>query len=228
MMSLNVIMLGPPGAGKGTQAARLAREQNLLKISTGDILREAVTQGSELGRQAKATMGAGHLVPDEIMVGVVRERLLQPDTNSGFILDGFPRTVRQAIALDELMRHRGGVLVVVQVVVPLEELVRRLHIRRICASCGNNADPWLPAQALCPKCGGEFIQRADDEEEVVRERLRVFHNQTEPLVDYYQGSPSFYVIDGNQPPDRVAEEIRSVVTGTARVGVALPRTDGAL
>jgi adenylate kinase len=221
-MSLNVIMLGPPGAGKGTQAARLAREHQVLKISTGDMLREAVVQGTELGRIAKATMNTGHLVSDEVMVAVIRERLSKPDTDGGFILDGFPRTVPQAAALDELMRDRG-VLTVLHVVVPFEVLVQRLHIRRICSSCGTNADPTMPASARCPKCGGEFVQRIDDSEEVVRERLKVFQEETEPLVVYYQESPSFFQIDGNQAPDVVAQQIRDAVAG-ARRG-ATPRID---
>jgi adenylate kinase len=223
-MSLNVIMLGPPGAGKGTQAARLAREHQVLKISTGDILREAVAQGNELGRIAKATVDAGHLVSDEVMIAVIRDRLAKPDTDAGFILDGFPRTVPQAESLDESMRDRG-VLTVLHIVVPFEELVRRLHIRRICAHCGANADPSMPADARCAKCGGELVQRSDDSEAVVRERLKVFQEETEPLVVYYRESPSFFRIDGNQPPDVVAQQIRdAVVAGAARRG-RLPRVD---
>jgi adenylate kinase len=222
-MSLNVIMLGPPGAGKGTQAARLAREHQVLKISTGDMLREAVAQGTELGRIAKKTIDEGHLVSDEVMIAVIRERLKKPDTDSGFILDGFPRTVPQAESLDELMRDRG-VLTVLHIVVPFEVLVQRLHIRRICANCGANADPSAPADARCAKCGGELVQRSDDSEEVVRERLKVFQEETEPLVAYYQESPSFHRIDGNQPPDVVTQQMRDAVAGAARRGT-LPRVD---
>lgn len=214
-MSRNVIMLGPPGAGKGTQAARLAREHQVLKISTGDILREAVAQGSELGRIAKTTIDAGHLVSDEVMIAVIRERLSRPDTDGGFILDGFPRTVPQAAALDEVMRDRG-VLTVLHIVVPFEVLVQRLHIRRICGNCGANGDPSAPAEARCGKCGGELVQRSDDSEAVVRERLRVFEDETAPLVVYYRESPSFFAIDGNQPPDVVAQQIRDAVMGVRR------------
>lgn len=220
-MSLNVIMLGPPGAGKGTQAARLAREHSVLKISTGDILREAVTEGSNLGSVAKAVMEEGHLVPDEVMIGVVRHRLEQPDTHHGFVLDGFPRTVRQAEALDGLMEGRGGMLTVLHMVVPFEVLVSRLHIRRICAKCGANADPSMPEHAHCQKCGGEFVQRSDDGVEIVRERLKVFEAETRPLVKYYQGSPTFFEIDGNLSPDRVTAQIREAVT--AALGAAVPR-----
>jgi adenylate kinase len=222
-MSLNVIMLGPPGAGKGTQASRLAREHNVLKISTGDILREAVTQRTHLGKIAGKTMAEGHLVPDDVMVGVVRERLMQPDTSRGFVLDGFPRTVPQATSLDEMMRGRGG-LTVLHMVVPFDVLVRRLHIRRICSVCGTNADPSMPEGSRCPKCGGEFVQRTDDSEQVVRERLKVFDEETWPLVEYYRGSPAFFTIDGNQPPDRVSEQIREAVA-LSLGGAAVRRMD---
>jgi adenylate kinase len=221
-MSLNVIMLGPPGAGKGTQAARLAREHHVLKISTGDILRDAVTQGTHLGKIAKAVMDEGHLVPDDVMVGVVRERLTRPDARHGFILDGFPRTVPQATALDELIRDRG-LLTVLHMVVPFEELVKRLHIRRICNSCGANADPAMPDGARCEKCGGEFVQRTDDSEEIVRERLRVFQDETSPLVQYYEKSPTFFTINGHLPLDDVSRQIREAITATMGAGAAAVR-----
>jgi adenylate kinase len=221
-MSLNVIMLGPPGAGKGTQAARLAREHRVLKISTGDILRDAVTQGSHLGKVARQVMDEGHLVPDDVMVGVVRERLAQPDARHGFILDGFPRTVPQATALDEMMRDRG-LLTVLHMVVPFEELVKRLHIRRICNACGANADPAMPDGARCAKCGGEFVQRTDDSEEIVRERLRVFQDETSPLVQYYQSSPTFFTINGNLPLEDVSTQIREAITTSMGVGASAVR-----
>jgi adenylate kinase len=221
-MSLNVIMLGPPGAGKGTQAARLSREHHVLKISTGDILREAVSQGTHLGKIAKQVMDEGHLVPDDVMVGVIRERLARPDARHGFILDGFPRTVPQATALDEMIRDRGF-LTVLHMVVPFEELVKRLHIRRICNSCGNNADPAMPENARCPKCGGEFVQRTDDSEQIVRERLRVFQDETSPLVQYYQSSPTFFTINGNLPLEQVSAQIRDAVTASLGAGAAAVR-----
>lgn len=221
-MSLNVIMLGPPGAGKGTQAARLAREHRVLKISTGDILRDAVSQGTHLGKIAREVMDEGHLVPDDVMVGVVRERLSRPDARHGFILDGFPRTVPQATALDEMMRDRG-LLTVLHMVVPFEELVKRLHIRRICNACGANADPAMPDGARCPKCGGEFVQRTDDSEEIVRERLRVFQDETSPLVQYYQSSPTFFTINGNLPLDEVSLQIRDAITASMGAGAAAVR-----
>jgi adenylate kinase len=223
-MSLNVIMLGPPGAGKGTQASRLSREHHVLKISTGDILRDAVTQGSHLGQVAKQVMDEGHLVPDDVMVEVIRERLTRPDARHGFILDGFPRTVVQATALDEMIRDRGF-LTVLHMVVPFEELVKRLHIRRICNSCGANADPAMPEHARCQKCGGEFVQRTDDSEEIVRERLKVFQDETSPLVQYYQKSPTFFTINGNLPLDQVSAQIREAVTASLGAGTAVRRMD---
>ena len=219
---LNVIMLGPPGAGKGTQSGRLAKNYTVPKISTGDSLREEVTRSSPLGILAKATMDAGHLVSDDVMVALVKERLSRPDTDRGFVLDGFPRTVPQAKALDALMaeRNRGG-LIALQIIVPLEELFRRLYIRRICADCGTDAAPGTPE--MCAKCGGPLIHRTDDNEDVVRERLRVFEAQTEPLVAYYQTASAtsvFFKIDGNQPLDTVTKDIRvAVEKATAKTKV---------
>jgi adenylate kinase len=221
-MSLNVIMLGPPGAGKGTQAAQLSREHHVLKISTGDILRDAVTQGTHLGKIAKQVMDEGHLVPDDVMVGVIRERLARPDARHGFILDGFPRTVPQATALDEMIRDRGF-LTVLHMVVPFEELVKRLHIRRICNACGANADPAMPENARCSKCGGEFVQRTDDSEEIVRERLKVFQDETSPLVQYYQKSPTFFTINGNLPLEQVSAQIREAVAVSLGAGAPAVR-----
>ena len=193
-------MLGPPGAGKGTQAERFARTHALPKISTGDILREAVTAGTDLGRAARQTMDRGELVGDDVMIGIVDERLRRADTARGFVLDGFPRTVAQANALDRMMDGRGA-LVVVDIVVPEEVLLRRLAARRICGSCGVNAAvEWTTA---CGVCGGGLVTRTDDTDGVVRERLKVYHRQTRPIVEFYSGRPTFRTIDGNQPPDRV-------------------------
>lgn len=202
--ALNVIMLGPPGAGKGTQAERLARVRSLPKISTGDILREAVQAGTELGCAARETMEAGNLVSDDVMIGIVQERLDRDDARNGFVLDGFPRTVVQATALDRMMDGRGP-LVVLDMVVPEDVLVRRLASRRICSRCGANAAPeWVDA---CGKCGGTLVTRVDDGVDIVRERLKVYQRQTKPLVDYYSARPSFRAIDGNQPPDLVTAEV---------------------
>jgi adenylate kinase len=210
-------MLGPPGAGKGTQAERLARRRQLPKISTGDILREAVSAGTELGRIAKATMDAGNLVSDDVMIGIVRQRLEQPDAACGFVLDGFPRTVAQATALDGMVDGRGP-LVVLDIVVPEDVLVRRLATRRICSQCGVNAAvEWT---GDCQKCGGELIARIDDGVEIVRERLKVYRRQTEPLVDYYSARATFRSIDGNQPPDVVTSQVDAALSSACR-GAAL-------
>jgi adenylate kinase len=203
-MALNVVMLGPPGAGKGTQAERFARTHGVPKISTGDILRDSVNTGTELGRRARKTMDAGELVGDDVMIGIVGERLERPDTRAGFVLDGFPRTVPQATALDTIMKGRGP-LVVVDIVVPEDVLLRRLAARRICGSCGVNAPiEWTVA---CGNCGGALVTRTDDLVEIVRGRLKVYHHSTRPIVEFYSGRPTFRVIDGNQPPDVVTSSM---------------------
>ena len=206
--ALNVVMLGPPGAGKGTQAERFARRHGVPKISTGDILREAVAAETDLGRVARATMDAGNLVGDDVVIGIIEERLARADAARGFVLDGFPRTVVQASALDRMMNGRG-VLVVVDIVVPEDVLVRRLAARRICSVCGTNAPvEWTNA---CGKCGGTLVQRTDDGDGIVRERLKVYHRQTKPLVDYYSGRPTFRTVDGNRPPDVVMAALDAAI-----------------
>jgi adenylate kinase len=198
------VMLGPPGAGKGTQAERLSRTRKLPKISTGDILREAVQAGTAIGRTARATMEAGNLVGDDLMIAIVQHRLDREDARCGFVLDGFPRTVVQATALDRMVDGRGP-LVVLDMVVPEDVLVRRLATRRICRTCGSNAAPdW---DSACEKCGGALVTRVDDGIEIVRERLKVYQRQTKPLVEYYAGRPSFCSIDGNRPPDVVTAAV---------------------
>jgi adenylate kinase len=215
--TLNLVMLGPPGAGKGTQAERLSRTRGLPRISTGDILREAVHAKTPLGCVAKEDMEAGRLVGDEVMIGIVQERLAQEDARRGFVLDGFPRTVVQAGALDRMVDGRGQ-LVVLDIVVPEEVLVRRLASRRICGACGANAEvDWL---TTCGKCGGQLVTRADDRVGIVLERLGVYQRQTKPLVDYYSARPTFRRIDGNLPPDVVTAAIDSAVSEAA---VRVPR-----
>ncbi len=219
-MALNLVMLGPPGAGKGTQAEKLAREKGIPKISTGDILREAVQTGTEIGQRAKAIMDRGELVSDEVMIGIVKARLDRPDAAKGFILDGFPRTVAQARALDGIMAGRAP-LVVIDIAVPEAELVRRLAGRLVCESCGLNAAPVAAGapggnDALrCQRCGGRLKQRADDNEAVVRERLKVYRRATQPLVEYYRMRETFRAIDGAQPPGNVAEAIDRAVASAA-------------
>ena len=218
-MALNLVMFGPPGAGKGTQASRLAAARGIPQISTGDILRDAVQTGTELGRKAKTVMDAGELVSDEVMVGIVRERLSRDDVVDGFILDGFPRTVAQASELDGILGGRQA-LIVVELAVPDKELVDRLSRRRVCGSCGaiaGAAEPGDETPTSCATCGGPLSQRSDDREEVVRERLRVYHDQTSPLVDFYHGRSTFKRVDGNQLPDVVARAVE-VAVGKANGG----------
>jgi len=220
-VALNVVMMGPPGAGKGTQAGRFARERSLLKISTGDILRESIKAGLPVAQRAKELMDRGELVDDDTMIAIVRERLMRPDAQRGFVLDGFPRTVAQAEALDCIVAERNnGPLVVVDVRVPERELVRRLAGRLICAKCGTNAE--LPkagdtAPVACAKCGGELVQRTDDNEEVVRERLKVYERATKPLVDFYRDRPTFRVVNGAQAPGKVEHELDTVIDDAALV-----------
>lgn len=216
-MALNVIMMGPPGAGKGTQAERFARERNLLKISTGDILRECIKMQTPLGSKAKQIIDAGKLVDDATMIGIVRERLLRPDALAGFVLDGFPRTVPQARALDGIMEERDkGPLIVIEVVVPEAELVKRLSTRRICSSCGFNADPFDGAAGnRCKRCGGEFVQRTDDSVDVVKKRLGIYEREKQPLVEYYKTRPTFRMVNGAQPPEVVARDLDASIDDAA-------------
>jgi adenylate kinase len=215
-MALNLLVLGPPGAGKGTQAERFARSRGIPKISTGDILREAVQTGTEIGRRAKAIMDRGELVSDDVMIGIVQERLEREDARSGFVLDGFPRTVAQAAALERIMAGRDP-LIIVDITVPEQQLVRRLASRMICESCGTNA-PAGDTGARCGRCGGRMIQRADDSEDVVLERLKVYHRQSEPLVEYYRSRPTYRSIDGAQTPDRVAADLAAAIEAVGNGG----------
>lgn len=204
---MRLVLFGPPGAGKGTQAERFARARGIPRVSTGDILRDAVHEGSELGRKAKAVIEAGQLVDDETMIGIVSDRLTRPDAGAGFVLDGFPRTVGQAQALDDVLDD-GRPLVVVSIEVPEETLIERLTLRRICGNCG-----WIapPAVAVCERCGGPLVQRRDDNVEVVRERLRVHARETEPVVEYYRVRPTFRVVDGDQTAESVGADLLAAV-----------------
>ena len=206
-MAVRLVMLGAPGAGKGTQAERFAKARGVPRISTGDILRDAVQAGTELGRTTNAVMDAGQLVGDDIMIKIVLERMSRPDTSPGFVLDGFPRTVAQATALDTMQRD-GSPIVVVNIEVPEETLIERLTLRRICGSCGWNA---VPGMIACAKCGGALVQRRDDNVEIVRERLRVYDRDTQPLVEFYCSRPTFRSVDGDQTPDAVAADLAAAV-----------------
>ena len=209
-------MLGPPGAGKGTQAARLARHYGVPKVSTGDILREAAAAGTPLGLEAKGRIDSGHHVSDAVAIAIVRERLTRQDVASGFILDGFPRTVDQAVALDEMMDGRSA-LAVLHLVVPVDVLVARLHHRRVCSVCGTNADP-TKSETVCAVCGGALVTRADDDEQVVRNRLQIYEDRTAPLVQYYRDRPTFFSIDGDQAPDAVAAAMQGALASAMAVG----------
>lgn len=222
-MALNVIMMGPPGAGKGTQAEWFARERGLLKISTGDMLRDGIKEKLPVALRAKELMDRGELVDDATMIAIVRQRLTRPDAQRGFVLDGFPRTVSQAQSLDAIVEERnGGPLIIVDLQVPEQELVRRLAGRLICASCGANAEPpkeSAPPSTACAKCGGALVQRADDNEQVVRERLKVYERATKPLVDFYRERPTFRIVNGAQSQQRVAHELDTVIDDAVAASV---------
>ncbi len=224
---INLVVLGPPGAGKGTQGVEFARRRAIPQISTGDILRDAVKSGTELGRRAKATMDAGRLVDDELMIAIVRDRLSRQDVAAGFVLDGFPRTVAQARALDGIMTGRPP-LIVIDIAVPDDALVGRLARRRVCGQCGQATSVDLAPGSRCDRCGGELLQRSDDTESVVRERLRVYADATRPLVDYYSDRSSFRAVDGNQSPAEVgsalADAVEAVLADRAAARVAAEET----
>jgi adenylate kinase len=223
-MALHVIVLGPPASGKGTQAARLAKARGIPKVSTGDMLREAARAESELGLRAGALIDRGDLFGDAEMIGLVRERLSRPDATDGFILDGFPRTVPQAEALDRMVQ--GGPLSIVDLAVPQGELIRRMKERRVCATCAANADPDDPnprSREECARCGGQMITRADDADEDVRQhRLHVYARESRPLLDFYRARPTFRSLNGAQAPDRVARELAATLDSTLAFGAHAP------
>lgn len=214
----SIIVLGPPGAGKGTQAVRLAERLGVPHISTGDIFRKAVAADIPLGRAAKKFMDRGELVPDDVVIGLVKERLARPDCGKGFVLDGFPRTVAQAEALDRVLQEQGrGIDVAATLEVGEDELVRRLTARRVCTQCAATyhlvAHP--PAkEGLCDACGAELYQRDDDGEETVRRRLLVYTGQTKPLIDYYRSRGVLREIDGGQSVEAVARSLVEATEGT--------------
>jgi adenylate kinase len=206
-MELNLVMLGPPGAGKGTQARQLRRKWDIPHISTGAMLREAVAAGTPLGREVAAIMESGGLIDDEVITRVVTERLAQPDTQVGFLLDGFPRTIPQAESLDRIIADRAP-LIIVDIVLTEADVIRRLASRMVCAECGANAVGEGPR---CHDCGGPLVPRADDREQVVLNRLKVYREQTEPLVEYYGKRSTYCRIDGARLPDDVTTDIIAAV-----------------
>jgi len=213
---VQLILLGPPGGGKGTQAKRLQAEAGLVQLSTGDMLRAAVASGSAVGQQAKAVMEAGKLVSDTIVIGIIAERIEQPDAKKGFVLDGFPRTIAQAEALDAMLKARGRKIdAAIEVRVPDAYIVERITGRFTCAKCGTGYHDKFQRPKIdgtCDKCGShEFVRRPDDNETAVRTRLDTYHRQTAPLLPYYQQQGILHYVDGTEPIDEVARNIKSVI-----------------
>ncbi|KAF3361437.1 adenylate kinase [Chlamydiales bacterium STE3] len=208
-----LIMLGPPASGKGTQSVKLAKECKLPHISTGDLFRENISKGTSLGSKAKSYIDQGELVPDEVVLDMLFDRLNQPDTHKGFILDGFPRTIAQAEALDQKI-HRMHVIVL-NLKVSDETILKRTAGRLICKNCGyvhNRHFSPCKVEGQCDQCGGELYQRDDDKPEVVSNRLKTYHKQTEPLINYYKNRKLLIDIDGEQPTDTVFQDLKEAVT----------------
>lgn len=217
---MNLILLGPPGAGKGTQAKILVKHYDIPQISTGDILREAVKEQTPMGTKAKAFMDAGSLVPDEVVIGIVEERLAKDDCQKGFILDGFPRTVAQADALKFMLQAMSlSVDYVISVDVGKDELLKRLTGRRACRLCGRGYhvefDPSRTV-GVCDECGGELFQRDDDKEETISKRLDVYELQTAPLIDYYKEQGLLRIISGVGPIEEIQQKVLEVTGGSSK------------
>ena len=210
-----ILLMGPPGAGKGTQAEKLIREYGIPQISTGDMFRAAVKSGTALGKEAKSYMDKGALVPDSVTVGIVKERLAQDDCKKGWILDGFPRTTAQASALDAILHDLGIQLTaVLDFNVNRDDLVKRVSGRLVCRQCGASFHKEFrpPKQeGVCDNCGGDLYQRADDNEVTVRERLAVYDTSTKPLIDYYKVSGRYYEINGDQSMDKVFADVQAAL-----------------
>ena len=216
---MNLILLGPPGAGKGTQAQRIVERYHIPQVSTGDILRTAVKEGTPLGKKAKAFMDQGQLVPDEVVIGIIEGRLRAPDCNPGFILDGFPRTIVQAEALQAILTKMGKSMDhVINIEVYSEELVRRLTGRRTCKNCGAMFHLLFhppKREGICDRCGGVLYQREDDKEETIRMRLREYEKQTTPLIQHYQLKNGLRSVQGVGGQDEIFERIVRLLDGTS-------------
>ena len=212
---MNIILFGPPGAGKGTQAKKLVDFYGIPQISTGDILRANVGKGTELGFVAKAYMDKGELVPDEVLIGIIKNRLKEPDCKRGFILDGYPRTVSQADALEVILDEIDKLLnVVLNLEVPNKKLIKRISGRLICRNCGASYHRIFnqpKKEGICDICGDEVYQRSDDKEESVQNRLNIYKMQTQPLIDYYLKKGILVTLDGNKDIDEVLEDIKAVL-----------------
>lgn len=213
---MQLILMGAPGAGKGTQAAKLVERYKIPQISTGEMFRAAVAQGSELGKRAAEYMRAGQLVPDEVTIGIVKERIGQADCEGGFILDGFPRTVVQAEELNKILKEQGKELTrVLNVQVEREELIERAVGRRICKKCGATYHVRFKGtkeEGKCDECGGELYQRLDDTAETMKKRLQVYEESTRPLIEYYKRAGKYSEISGSQPIEKVTEDLINVLT----------------
>ncbi len=214
-LARHLIFLGAPGAGKGTQAQRLAQYLGLPHVSTGDMLRASVQSGSDIGRRAAAVMDSGALVSDDTIISIVAERLTLEDAVAGVIFDGFPRTVHQANALDQLLQDAGGdISAVLHIALDDEEIVKRLSGRRVCSGCGaiyhEHYHPSL-VSAVCDQCGGSLVQREDDQPDVIRKRLAVYQAETAPLIAYYHDRPAYHRIDGHGEADEVFARIVEAV-----------------
>lgn len=211
-----IILFGPPGAGKGTQAAKISNKYGIPHIATGDIFREAISRGSEIGKKAEECLKRGDLVPDEIVNSIVRERISMEDCEEGFILDGYPRTIGQAQALDEMLSEMNKkVDVVINIEVSDDNIIRRLSYRRICKICGAvyhliTNPPRM--DEICDKCGGPLYQREDDREDVIRNRLKVYRERTKPLISYYESKGILYNVNGNLSIEEVWRQIEEAIT----------------
>ena len=206
---MRIVLLGAPGSGKGTQAKKLMADKNIPQVSTGDMLRQAIANGTRFGLQAKAVIDAGNLAPDEVVLGIIRERISQPDAENGFILDGFPRTTQQAFDLEDLLDELGTPLdMAVLLDIDFDVLMKRLTGRRTCSKTGKLLNVYFSSQEeldACTEAGGELVQREDDNEETIRHRLDVYHERTEPLIEFYQSRKKLITIDAGGPVEEVYE-----------------------